>query len=98
MNSAGNMDQYHDTIYTLRNGYWEVIGAGNYGVEDSSAMETDANGNPVYKYWWSGEEVTKEGYDQKVKALIDIDNATVIEDTGVSASEVIRQIQDYKSK
>ncbi len=98
MNSAGNMDQYHDTIYTLRNGYWEVIGAGNYGVEDSSAMETDANGNPVYKYWWSGEEVTKEEYDQKVKALIDIDNATVIEDTGVSASEVIRQIQDYKSK
>lgn len=98
MNSAGNMDQYHDTIYTLRNGYWEVIGGGNYGVEDSSAMETDANGNPVYKYWWSGEEVTKEEYDQKVKALIDIDNATVIEDTGVSASEVIRQIQDYKSK
>lgn len=98
MNSAGNMDQYHDTIYTLRNGYWEVIDAGNYGVEDSSAMETDANGNPVYKYWWSGEEVTKEEYDQKVKALIDIDNATVIEDTGVSASEVIRQIQDYKSK
>lgn len=98
MNSAGSMDQYHDTIYTLRNGYWEVIDEGNYGVEDSSAMETDANGNPLYKYWWSGEEVTKEEYDQKVKALIDIDNATVIEDTGVSASEVIRQIQDYKSK
>lgn len=98
LNSAGSMDKYADTVYAIRDGYWEQIGSGRYGVADDSEIETDSAGNPIYKYWWQGEEVTKDDYNTKLTTLIDVDNATVVEDTGVSASEIIQQIQNYKAK
>lgn len=55
-NSDGHMDSYYDLIYRVEDGSITTVAAGYYGAEDSTNLQLDENGLPVYTYtFWSGE-------------------------------------------
>ena len=52
---GGHMDEYYDAIYTLADGQAVRIALGEYGAEDNSDVRYDADGDPIYQYFWNGE-------------------------------------------
>lgn len=100
-NNGGSMDEYHDKIYAIYDGEWMQLVEGNYGIDPEVMTQYDENGDPVYKYEWKveghvEEEVSKEEYEQKRNELIDLNQAKSLSESGVSAEEIIRQIQNFK--
>ena len=100
-NNGGSMDEYHDKIYAIYNGGWMPLVEGNYGIDPEVMTQYDENGDPVYKYEWQvegyvEEEVYKEEYEQKRNELIDLNQAKSLSESGVSAEEIIQQIQNFK--
>lgn len=70
--SSGRMDVYGDTIYHLQSGILVADKGGWYGLEDNSVLVDEA-GNPIpYKYFWEGEELTEEQYNQRVLEAFDL--------------------------
>lgn len=74
-NSEGNMDCYYDLVYRMRNGQLELVAEGDYGAEDNSHVQFDENGEPIYKYYWEGKEVTEEAYQKKLNEVYDTSKA-----------------------
>lgn len=66
MDSGGRMDAYHDIVYSMVNGKITELHRGEYGAEDNSQVQIDANGEPVYEYFWDGAEVTKDEYNAQI--------------------------------
>lgn len=70
--SSGRMDVYDDVIYHLQSGVLVEDCSGWYGLEDNSVL-VDEDGNPIpYKYFWEGEELTEEQYNQQVLEAFDL--------------------------
>ena len=59
--SGGRMDSYFDYV-------WHK---GEFGAEDNSRVECDAEGNPIYVYNWDGEEVSKKEYEESLEEAYD---------------------------
>lgn len=100
-NNGGSMDEYHDKIYAIYNGGWMPLVEGNYGIDPEVMTQYDENGDPIYKYEWKvegyvEEEVSKEEYEQKRNELIDLNQAKSLSESGVSAEEIIQQVQNFK--
>ena len=101
-NSGGMSEDWYDTIYKIQDGQWVQIGDGTYSVpgpdEPDIPME-DENGNYNFiNFKWNGTPMSKEDYQQQVKKLIDLDNAVFMDgenNSAVSASEIISQIENY---
>ena len=92
--SGGRMDVYYDHIYQIRDGSFVKTAEGNYGAEDNTNVQTDAQGNPIYQYSWDGTEMTKEEYEQRFAELFDKDRAVWASKETVDAEEILRQIED----
>ena len=92
--SGGRMDVYYDHIYQIRDGSFVKTAEGNYGAEDNTNVQTDAQGNPIYQYSWEGTEMTKEEYEQRFAELFDKDRAVWASKGTVDAAEILRQIED----
>lgn len=65
MDSGGHMDEFHDIVYSIVDGRITEIHRGEYGAEDVYQVQVNADGEPIYKYFWDGVEVTKDEYDFK---------------------------------
>lgn len=91
--SGGRMDVYYDRIYQIRDGRFVVTAEGNYGAEDNTNVQTDADGNPIYQYSWDGEQMTEAEYEERFQELFDREKAVWASEDTVSASEILRQIQ-----
>lgn len=77
MDSGGRMDVYYDTIYTLVDGEFIELQSGRYGAEDNSRVQFDADGLPIYKYYWSGAQVSsEEEYKRLLNSIFDEQKAT----------------------
>ena len=87
------MDVYYDRIYQIRDGRFVVTAEGNYGAEDNTNVQTDADGNPIYQYSWDGEQMTEAEYEERFQELFDREKAVWASEDTVSASEILRQIQ-----
>ena len=75
MDYGGHMDEYYQVVYTLIDGEPVVLGAGEFGAEDNSDVRFDANGNPIYRYYWNGAEVSAEAYEVCLRSVFDTDRA-----------------------
>ena len=73
--SGGHMDTYYDAVYAIEENGFREIASGNYGAADNSRVETDADGNPIYEYYWNDRETTEEGYGQALEKVFDSDRA-----------------------
>lgn len=74
-NSEGNMDNYYDLVYCLKEGELMPVAQGYYGAADNTDVQYDANGEPVYEYEWNGTSMTKEEYNQALNEVYDTSKA-----------------------
>ncbi len=44
-------------------------------VMETEDQQTDENGELIYRYYWNGEDVSEEQYEQNLKELFDQDQA-----------------------
>ena len=51
--------------------------------------------NINFKYTWNGKDVSEEEYSSNLGKVFNIDRAELISEQGVSASEIITQIQNF---
>lgn len=70
MDSGGHMDVYYNKIYRIENGKFVLLNNGEFGAPDNSNVQVDSEGNPIYDYFWNGEQVESEAEYQKL-----LDNA-----------------------
>lgn len=70
---GGHMGGYYDTVYQLENGKFVTAAEGSYGeMED---MQRDENDEPVYEYYWNGNQVEKDQYEQNLKEVFEQEKA-----------------------
>ena len=97
-NESGSMGEYYDRVFKIQNGSWVNIGEGTYTSKDGVPTGEDENGNPLFDdftYTWNGIEVSEEEYSSKLGSVFNLEEASMVSETGVSASEIISQIQNY---
>lgn len=96
-NADGHMDFYYDYIYSFVDGQLTKIATGIYGALDSSnEVEVDEEGNVNYQYAWEGHPVTKEEYEESLKAIFDKDKAiSGFDIERKSADEITKMIEEY---
>lgn len=90
--SGGHMGYYHDRVYSMQNRSFVMRYDGEYCDIDSSQIQLDEEGNPIYKYTWNGEEVSEEEYQQRLNSVYDKDAAIRPFENVFTADEVIQQI------
>ena len=71
-NSDGHMGYYYDYIYSIVNGKWVYVTGGEW-------TETMGDDDWVYQYEWEGKKVGENTYEQKVNAVINVEQAIVPE-------------------
>ena len=52
-----------------------VIGMGEDGAEDSSNVQFDKDGNPIYQYIWEGKKRSEEDYLKNLNQIYDTSKA-----------------------
>jgi hypothetical protein len=62
---GGHMDEFWQKVYTIEKGQFVEIHEGQYGAQDNSHVQLDANGNPIYVYHWDNVIVSKDQYTAK---------------------------------
>ncbi len=73
--SGGHMDMYYDYVYSLGEEGAIIWHKGEFGAEDNSRVQCDAEGNPLYVYSWDGDEVSKKEYEENLNEAYDKDKA-----------------------
>mgnify|MGYP003276525803 FL=1 len=91
--TGGHMDRYYDRVYDIEDGEFMTVCSGEYGAEDNTDIQLDENGVPIYQYFWEGESVTQEEYENNLASVYDKSRARSAYDQRMSAEEVIAQIQ-----
>ena len=94
VNSDGNMDEYFDTVYAVKNGVLVKTAGGTYGAPDNSNLHTDADGNLIYEYNWNGKKMTKDEYDKEFAAATDNQTLELVYDyQQLSYDEIIAKLE-----
>jgi len=71
LDSGGHMDEYYDIVYSIIDGKFVEQCHGEYGAEDNANITFDANGEIIYKYYWSDTPVTAEEYTRRLNSFFD---------------------------
>ena len=93
---SGRMDIYHNNVYCIQNGKFVRLHTGKYGAEDNANVQCDADGNPIYRYYWEGKEVSEKEYEQALSSVFDKSKAVSIYENRYSANEIIPVIEGFK--
>ena len=93
--SSGRMDDYYDEVYRIQNGKFERLHKGNYGAENNANVQYDAEGDPIYQYFWEDKEVSKNEYELALKTVYDYSKGVSPVDNNCSASEIVSRIKAY---
>lgn len=70
-NSGGLMDSYYDLVYSIIEGKLTLTAKGNYGAEDNSNIQIDAEGNIVYQYMWNDVKMSRDEYKKMLDSVYD---------------------------
>ena len=74
--TGGHMDTYHDKIYSIENGQFVLLHGGNSGAATDESIEYDANGYPIFHYYWDATEVSSETeYENLLNEVYDTQQA-----------------------
>lgn len=91
--SGGHMDVYYDNIYSIVNGEFVKRYSGEYGAPDNSNVEFDANGDPIYEYYWNGVQVfSEEEYLRRLGDVYDEAKDTNPYDKAIYDSDLYRYV------
>lgn len=53
------MDEYYDIVYSIIDGKFVEQCHGEYGAKDNANIQIDADGQPIYDYFWNKAPVTQ---------------------------------------
>lgn len=105
LDSGGHMDEYYDAVYSIENGQFVLKNRGEFGAKDNSQVQYDAQGAPIYDYYWNGTKISGEAeYETLLNAAFDSKRAIHpykdaggnYTDVGVfDYDEIIKQIAEY---
>ena len=93
---SGRMDIFHNNVYRIQNGKFVRLHTGDYGAEDNANVQCDANGDPIYRYYWEGKEVSEKEYEQALSSVFDSSKAIHVYEKTYTASKIIPAIKGYK--
>lgn len=70
-NGDGHMGVYYDIIYSIIDGKPTVVAHGDYGevYDDRWQPILDENDDLVFEYFWNGQEVSADEYDQELRKV-----------------------------
>ena len=72
LDSGGHMDEYYDIVYSIEDGTFVVQAKGECGAEDNANIQFDAEGFPIYNYYWNGNQVSGEAeYEELLNKAFD---------------------------
>ncbi len=97
----GHMGVCRDIVYSLEHGKFVVQGQGEYGYEDNGgedngSVQFDADGEPIYEYYyWNDVPVTREEYKRQLAAVYDEERATNPFYSLCSYQDIIEKIENY---
>lgn len=91
--TGGRMDVYHDYIYQIIDGEFVLISKGEYGAENNSNVEVDAQGRPIYQYFWNDNQVAEESYWQELQNAFPSERAVEAYENMFSVEEILQQIE-----
>lgn len=75
LDSGGQMDVYYDNVYEIQNGKFVQIADGKYGSSDlSKPPEYDAQGEPIYEYYWDGMKISNYKYEESLNRIFSKEN------------------------
>lgn len=96
MDSGGRRDWFYDIVYSIVNGRITELHRGEHGADDSSYVPTNADGIPIYKYFWlwDGVEVTKDEYNFK-KSNVYNGQEGIYPKEMCTYAEIINEIYNY---
>ena len=93
--NGGRMDDYYSDVYRIENGKFVRLYKGNYGAENNANVQYDAKGDPIYRYYWDGKEVSKKEYEQALSSVFDDSKAVTPDENGCDASEIVSKIRVF---
>lgn len=77
MDSGGHMDQYYNTIYSIENGEFVILGDGSFGAADNTKLQYDADGDLIYEYYWNKVRIPSEKeYQELLHTIYDEQKAS----------------------
>ena len=89
--AGGHMDDYYERVYAIQNGEFVLLHNGEFGSEDYP-IQWDEEDNPIYQYFWDGEEVSKIDYELLKKSVFDESKGRNPYDDACGADEIIDRI------
>ena len=92
---VGRMDNFGDDVYRIQNGKFERLHKGNYGAEDNANVQLDAEGDPIYRYYWDGKEVSGKEYELSLSSAFDVSKAVDPAENSYAASDIISIIMRF---
>ena len=92
--SGGRMDNFSDYVYCIQNNGFVRLYTGNYGAGNFSSAEYNAEGNPIYRYYWDEKEVSEKVYERLLNSVFDVSKAVNPRENNCSASEIITKIKN----
>ena len=97
-NSEGLIGYYYDNVYSIKDGVLTLIDNGEYWFASEMGDALDENGEPLYEYSWNGTKVSKEEYEQDLRAIYDTDKAKegYQWDDAYSAEKIIEVLEGMK--
>jgi len=102
LTSGGHMDEYFDVVSSIVNGQFVTLQAGSYGAINNANVQFDANGHPIYEYYWDGVKVSADVYNKAVAAAFDKSQATELsqgyDGNKMDANGAIAQLNSLRSQ
>ena len=98
LDSGGHMDEYYDIVYSIEDGSFVVQAEGECGAEDNANIQFDAEGFPIYNYYWNGNQVSGEAeYEELLNKAFDKGRAKkpFENDDIYDYQEIVNQIIQY---
>ena len=92
------MDEYYDIVYSIEDGSFVVEAKGECGAEDNANIQFDAEGFPIYNYYWNGNQVSGEAeYEELLNKAFDKGRAKkpFENDDIYDYQEIVNQIIQY---
>jgi hypothetical protein len=93
--SGVRQENYTHEVYRIEGGEFVLLYKGNYGAEDNTDVQLDAAGDPIYRYYWDGKEVSAKEYELALSSVFDDSKAVAAYENSCAASDIVSMIMSF---
>jgi hypothetical protein len=88
-------ENYTHEVYRIEGGEFVLLHKGNYGAEDNTDVQLDAAGEPIYRYYWDGKEVSGKEYELALSSVFDDSKAVTAYENSYAESDIVSMIMGF---